>query len=75
MLWTTLQQNLPRTPLLPERMTQSLGVMPPVVYPNKFISFLEKFTYCSLLEMPIILGFIFKTYSSTIFPSKFVDVQ
>ena len=59
-------------------MTQSLRVMPPVVYPGKFIFPLEKFNYFSLLEVPIVLGFLFKKkkiYTSKIYSSKFMDVQ
>ena len=49
-------------------MTQSLRVMPPVVYPGKFIFPLEKFNYFSLLEVPIVLGFLFKK-------KKFIQVK
>ena len=57
------------------RTTQSLGAMPPVVYPSEFIFPLQKFNYFSLLEVFVVLGFIFKTYSSTIPSSKLMDKQ
>ena len=55
--WTMLQLNLSRMPPMLARTTQSLGVMPPMVYLNKFIFPLEKFYCFSLLEVPVVLGF------------------
>ena len=64
------------------RTTQSLGVVPPVVYLNKFIFLLEKFYHFSLLEVLVVLGFtffflfsFFLIHSSTILLSKFMDAK
>ena len=57
--WTMLQLNLSRMPPMLARTTQSLGVVTPVVYLNKFIFLLEKFYHFSLLEVLVVLGCTF----------------
>ena len=61
---------------MPVRTTQSLGVMPLVVYPSNLFSFLEKFIYFGLFGAAHCFWALpFKIHLSTIPSSKFMDKQ
>ena len=62
MLWTMLQQNLPRTLLRQAKTTQSLGAMPPVVYPSKVYFFFRKICLFYFVRNACCFGLYFKIY-------------